>query len=207
VKPITSLGGLHEVEYEHDVVVVVSGFWNSGSRPEHGSVPSSIKLGQGGTCWTKLYVGTTRRAGVYEYDAAYYDTASHHCRAYPRSRGTGSCNCDSRVWFRNAASWSNDDSGPKQRAPGATRKSAAGYAFSADTEPCIWRRVYNSRVERHAVSMYAVERCCSSPRDRTAELDEQGIGGWSTFILLRNFNRAASPFAKRLHYEGWGRHL
>jgi hypothetical protein len=155
------------------VIVVVSGFCNSGGRPEHGSVPSRIRLGQRGIDWTKLVVGVARRSGVHEYDSACCDTARGACA---RSRGIESCHSGNSARVRNAARRSRDDSGPKHHAQAANRRFATWLTLGTDTERCIQRRRPNGVVEQHVVSVYTIEqwRGSSSSRNRTAELDEQG---------------------------------
>ena len=193
------------------MVVVVSGFRNSGGRPEHGSVSSRIRLGQRGTCWTKLVVGVACRPGVHEYDSACCDTARCACGACARSRGIESCHSGNSARFRNAARRSRDLSGPKHHAPAANRRFATWLTLGTDTERCIQRRRHNGIVEQHVVSVHTIKqwRGSGSAYHRTAELDEQGTraGPPSSFVLRRNLDQSAPLFAKPFHYEGWGSHL
>jgi hypothetical protein len=150
------------------VVVVVSGFCNSGDRPEHGSVPSRIRLGQRGACWTKLFVGTTRRPGVWEYDAGHCD-----CGVHDSYRGINCYHSNNSARVRNAARRDRDVSGAKHHAQTAKRRFATWLTLGTDTE-CIQRRRHNGIVEQHVVSVYTIEqwRGSSSSRNRIAELDE-----------------------------------
>jgi hypothetical protein len=123
VKPIMSWR-LHEVQYEHDAIVVVSDFCNSGSGPEYNSVPGRFKPSKRATCWTKLYVGAARRPSGYKYDAGCDDVAACYCGTNARSRGAGSCRCGSITQSCDAAYRSRDDNTvPKHPAQAAKRKS------------------------------------------------------------------------------------
>ncbi len=132
-------------------------------------MPSRVRLWQRGACWTKLFVGTTRRPGVYEYDAGHRD-----CGVYASYRGINCYHSSNSARVRNAAGRSRDAAGPKHHASAANRKFTTGLAFSTDTEPYIQRCHHNGIVEQHIVSVYTIEqwRGSSSSRNRTAELDE-----------------------------------
>jgi hypothetical protein len=119
-------------------------------------VPSGVKLNQCPTRRANLYVGTTSSLDFYEHSAGCRDTNACQCGAHTCSGGAGPRLCNSRACSCITAIWS-DDSGPKQRAPIATGKSAKECAFNANAKPCFWQRAHNGFADRHFESLHVIE--------------------------------------------------
>jgi hypothetical protein len=157
---------LHEAECEHDLVI--SDFRNSGGGPEHSTVSSGIRLWQRGACWTKLFVGTTRYPGVYDYDAGQRD-----CGVCASHRGINCCHSSS-ARVRNAPRRNHHAPGPEHLAFAANHRFATWLTLGTNTEPCTQRCRHNGIAEQHVFTVCTIEqwRGSSSSRNRTAELDE-----------------------------------